>query len=171
MLEIALIDKSYFKGIYFLPNLGGNDWTNEDNVADLNSSILHYSTVYLEYLLGEDLSELFINAINSGATLETRFEDLKNKLIDAENIQSSFTGYIYFYQSRKNAIISQNVGDTRGKSEAVTIVSERDKQVTAWNEMVRLTCKVVKWLEENESTYPEWVYNSHAFATINIFDI
>jgi len=171
MLEIALIDKAYFKSIYFIPNLGGNDWTNEDNIADLNDSILIFSTLYLENLLGEELAELFINAINTGVTLETRFEALKNQLVDTVNLQSSFTGYIYFYHTRENAVVSQNVGDTRGKSDVVTIVSEEDKQIPAWNEMIKKTRKIVKWLEENNDDYPELDCNSLAFTTINSFDI
>jgi len=170
MLETALIDKSFFKNIYSLPNLNGNDWVNEGAINDLNESILIFSTEYLENLLGQDLADLFIDAVNNN-TLDTRFTDLKNKLIDETNCVSSITGYVFFNHARKNATTLTNAGEVAGSSNAAMVTNEGYKMNTAWNDMVKKTWKVIEWIEENGTTYPEFECNYSAFETINFFNI
>lgn len=170
MLTTALIDKSYFKNIYFLPNLNGNDWTAESSNNDLNESILIFTTEYLENLLGQDLADLFIDAVNN-STLDTRFTDLKNKLVDENNCISSITGYVYFNHVRKNATTLTNAGEIAGTTNAAMVTNEGYKMNIVWNDMIKKTWKVIKWIEENGTTYTEFDCNYSAFETINFFNI
>ena len=81
-------------------------------------------------------------------------QGLKNTI--GSNKYSLIAYYVYFYITRNTATITTGIGEVLNKTDNANRVSPINKQVDAWNKMVRWIYELYDFLEEKKSTYPEW---------------
>lgn len=169
MLRIALIDKSYFYDNPFLiNNIVGDSVSVNANITALNKSILYYSDEYINHLLGEELADLFIDAINTDIdNLESRFSTLLSKIVDSENTESALQGYVYFNHRKNQMVISTNAGESKPSSEIGESTIDFSKLFIALKDCRKKTEKIVKYLTDNSETYPEWEFDTYKFCEAN----
>lgn len=77
-------------------------------------------------------------------------------VIDVAVNQSIIANYVYYWYARNNTTQSTGIGEVRTESENSTAVSPRQKMISAWNEMYRGVKGLMRFLEANTDTYPEW---------------
>ncbi len=144
-----LIDKTYFIDEVFIPNLNSsNTMISDAIVADLTVAIARYEKEYLIKLLGEDLYDDFIAGLKVLPVPDSKWTDLKNKLVDSTNKLSPISNYIYFQFVRRHPNLLNNK-DGEGK----TLIPSADLLSLVFNNMVDDTMVIYYWINYNIDIY------------------
>lgn len=134
-----------------------NKFFGDFNLAQKNdpavaAKIQHYINIYepqyLESVLGEDFAALFNAEVE-----DSRFEDLKNKLIADP---SPIAAYVFCNIQESSYVMATGSGDAKPKTENATVAPTVYRNVRAWNIMAAQTEKLWKWLLKNKDIYPEF---------------
>ena len=165
---MAIIDSSYFVGELNVPNITGSNPVVAVNLAGLNRLITLYERLYLLKLLGETLYDEFIADL---ATSETWATGLRDELRDATNKISPIAYYVYYYWLRNAATYMTSGGEVEQKSENATQSSPALRMSEAYNQMVRLTVKVLAYINDESDSFPSpaitetgWLRNVNTFG-------
>lgn len=170
---MILIDKTYFEDADMLvAGLGQNV-----NVKKLNELIAKYERQYLKNILGYAFYKAFQSAMDDEAeseTLATKWKELRDggEYTDSTGVLRKWEGlinndltspianYIYYWYLRKNASRTTVRGEKSDKQPTSDSSSSINKQVRAWNEMVRMSCSLVDFLlnkkEDGEKVYTDF---------------
>lgn len=152
---MSLIDQTYFKGGYFLPNLEGVGAVTVASVESLNWYIAKYEPEYLRLVLGETLYNAFIAGL-AIVPIPAKWTSLKNKLIDSTNKLSQIAGYVYFFEERDRFTSLAQQGQSKAKSQNAENVINTRPMRTAYNDSIDSGLTLRTWLNDNISTYPEF---------------
>ena len=164
---------AYFTGELYIPNISGSSVTETANLLQLQIAIAKYETYFLRQMLGDDFYDMYA----AGVTAETeRWLDLQGELyVENETLGVGFSpvaNYVYckFMQSQQSLTLVH--GEAKARHENMEMFTPREKIVIAWNEMVRMINDLYNYLDENQSTYPEFdMSDVETFERINSFDI
>jgi hypothetical protein len=179
---MILIDKTYFTGDLALPFLtteqsGMGAALQSAKEKEKNAFIQERQDEYLELMFGQKMSEAFISGLNlpDDDPAKEIWIALKNKLIDETRKQSPIANYVYFFSRRKDISDTTPTGEKKSKTDYSVNVSIFNKSVDAWNKMVRMNKKFLRWFEENFDNYkPYWDNHSiddDLITPINIFNL
>lgn len=162
---MALIDASYFVGELNIPN------TSKPGVSErLTHFIAKREEELLRSLLGVELHEAYKAGI-AVAEPDQKWKDLRDgKVYDGYGIMYKWMGlrvaatkeslianYVYYWWMRDKTTITTEVGEVDVEADKSTAKSNsKAKQCRAWNEMVKWNRELVKFLDVNRATYPEW---------------
>lgn len=152
-----LIDSTYFQGDLLIPNLNSNTSVGDALRKELDNYIRIFQYQYLKRLLGKDLADEFIAGLEA-QSVEQKWTNLKNKLVDETNIISPISGYVYYFfaTSKRHLISTENA-----------VFGTNDLIVKNWNDMYDMTLEVYEYLNDYSSTYN--YDESFNFRTINNF--
>ena len=145
-----LIDKSYFTKELHIGDLSN---TRDGSPDMLNLYIERYQKEYLTILLGNDLYNEFM----AGLELEPvpqEWTDLLNEIVDSTLKVSPIANYVYYFWQQQNYTKNVGIGQVKNKAENSIVVRPYDQQVYAWNEMVKMSDKVFKYIEQ-----PIYIYS------------
>lgn len=150
----------YFVGEILIPNITGSDLASLSNKANLQWFIDKYESEYLTYLLGEDLFAEYSAGLIA-IPVQAKWTSLKNMIYVSAKSQggammSPVAFYIWFFWSRNQATQTLQNGEGQPSMENATMVYPSAKQISAWNQMSRMSDEIMEWLEENHSTYPSY---------------
>lgn len=149
-----IINSTYFINEIFIAG--------QANSVDVDSSrskllgfISKYEPKFLTELLGQDLYSDLTAGLLEGP-IPQKWTDLKNALANDATKESPIANYVYYWYLRNASSTTVEVGESMQLTENANRVSSIDKQVRAWNEMVDLNKKVIIFLNQNTSDYPNW---------------
>lgn len=171
---MSLIDHTYFHSSINIPNI--------DKPA-ISEALTMFINEYEQDLLLSLLGLRLYNAYLATPT-DARFIDLVNgvvysapegskkwkglKMALAGSNYSIIAYYIYFLWTRNEATDTTGVGEVVNTTSNAKRVSPVDKQVFAWNKMVRWACELYDFLEAKQSVYPEW--NNHIWYELSFIN-
>ena len=158
-----LIDTTYFHTSINIPNI--------DSISVSENVIMfidEYEPELMLDLLGLNLYQTYLSnpstqrfvELTNGTLYITKtgehkkWKGLKNTI--GSNKYSLIAYYVYFYITRNTATITTGIGEVLNKTDNANRVSPINKQVDAWNKMVRWIYELYDFLEEKKSIYPEW---------------
>lgn len=177
-----LVDYTFFQGGILdiegaVLNIHTPSETNKAIVDSLQGFVMQYEPEYLEKLLGEKLYKEFSSYIsNGGKTKEKRWDDLIAHLVmkysdgDREISKSPIANYIYFHYLRHNHTQATITG-VKADGDDGRLVSPERKMMFAWNDMVRMNIRLVRWLQGNNADYPDIATDFELMETINSFGL
>lgn len=166
-----LIDQSYFVGHLLIPNISGTGPVYEGNAIEVIRNIQTHEPDYLKALLGVELYELFIAGI-AETTPAAKWTNLKALIIDTNAKTSPIAGYVYFHYMRDRVSIMTGAGEAVSNNENSNPALVQSKMIRAWNNMSNQSDKIIEFLIENSSTYPEWDSSENELLeTINQFGL
>ena len=177
-----LVDYTFFQGGILdiegaVLNIHTPSETNKAIVDSLQGFVMQYESEYLGKLLGEKLYEEFSSYIaNEGKTKEKRWDDLIARLVvrysdgDSEVSKSPIANYIYFHYLRHNHAQATITGVKAAEDDGRLVSPER-KMIFAWNDMVRMNIRLVRWLKSNKADYPDIATDFELLETINSLGI
>lgn len=120
----------------------------------VNGFIDKYTKKFLKQLYGNDMGNLFVNALAVIPPIEAgdRFFDLAQD----SDLQDALASYVYYWYQRDGVSFSSGEGEKRSKAANSVDTQMIHKAVRAWNEMVEYArCQNV-----DTTTFPEYVaYN------------
>lgn len=131
-----------------------------ENGGNLQEFIDKYEKKFLLELFGVT----FYNELIAGLTPvpvepptdpET-FEPIPQKWLDLVNdtdLKAMIANYVYYWWKRDETTQSMGISETKPKAENATVTNSVDKQVRAWNEMVRM----VRLFDLSTTTYPNFI--------------
>jgi len=150
-MPITTIDNTYFRG-----NLTIAQVTETSVANNLSWFIAKHSETFLRLLLGDDLYEAYKTGMAAGSP-DPKWTTLNSRIFDTTNKISPVANYIYWFYQRHVAT------DTTGKGETIYSGNEGYRNVGStvkvklgWNEMVKMSNKVLSFVEDN-ADYPEYV--------------
>lgn len=154
-----IIDISYFTGSILITGLSATGTGVAVQVAkakkdNLNYFIAKYENQFLNYLLGEYLTNEFKAEI-AKETHDVKWDTLlsklkKNEIIGTTNYNYSFiANYIYYYYQRNELTDTTSTGEYDAP-QRMTIIN---KSVFAWNSMVNDVMKFLEWMDEVYKDY------------------
>lgn len=127
--------------------------------ANVQSFIDKYETKFLKELLGLTLYQEFIDGITPVEILPTTvpptYEPIDPKWIslrDETDLKTMIVDYVYYWYMRNSTTFTSGTSEVKAKNSNSTPVNSIDKQVRAWNEMVRM----VRLFDLDTATYPNW---------------
>lgn len=169
-----IIDSSYFtSGELKIENVLSPENVHERaDIAvtdDLNSYIRTYTPIYLEKILGCELSADLIAYINRTESEPIdKWEEIKKRL--TVKTVSPLACYIYFHYVRSHQTSVTGVGVTMNNSDN-KVVNPSQKLITAWNLMVNSNIKLINFIQSNNANYPGFYFDEEMTETINYMDI
>ena len=140
---MPLIDASYFIGDLQIANLSSQhvrarvDAFIEDNEAEFLS--LLFGPLYDDYVAGLNLED---NTIWTA--------------LHTSDLKIAFAAYVYFYWMRDKESITTSLGEAKPEAQNSTPTTSINKQVSAWNKMVKKVERIYNYLDINSATYPNW---------------
>jgi len=162
---MILIDETYFTGELSLPNItaarGNASGVNMalQTVGESNLGVFadKYIVDYLVRLFGRKFALKFLDEIVQPAPLQM-WLDVKDQLIKEFHSYkaSPVANYVYYMVSRAAVTKTTMSGEKKPKSDFAYNVSNSDKLIRAWNEMVDMTVPIVKWFCEKYDTYTDY---------------
>jgi len=152
---MSLIDSSYFHGPLVIPNLGSSGFAASSLGDRLNGFIDFYEASLLKSLLGETLYSEFINGLEADDPLD-KWLDLKDQLVDEENLLSPIASWVYYHSRRTMATLSTGIGEIIPATENGSMTDLNFKLVSAWNDTRAGIMKVIEFLVDNFDDYPDW---------------
>ena len=160
----TLIDSTYFVDDLLIPNLDSANAVGAALLSELNRYIESLQPMYLKYLLGDELSDLFITDL-AASIHEARFTALKAKLYNATTRRSPLAGFTFFHLSQ---VKPELIGLVASEERQINLV----KSTRIWNDMSNQSIDIFKWIKENSNTYPEYsIENLWCLGKINEFGI
>ncbi len=162
-----LVTTSYFFGDIAIGQL------NESYVKDVVQMLINSKEPdYMENILGYQLYKEFTNGISIPTPIQkwidlrdgTEYTDTNGQirkwqgLIKTNSLvhQSPIAYYIYYHYLRNEASINTGVGEAILQGQNGTTVSPIQKQVNAWNAMVKWNLDLFTFLNFKRSEYPYW---------------
>ncbi len=168
---MSLIDSSYFVGEYEIQNVIGTAAPVVINAAKLTQFIVKYEPEYMKALLGATLYDEFIAGLAVLPTPDTKWTDLKNKLVDTTNKLSCIVPYVWNRYWTAEETKSSSLGQLLSKAENAQVVSSNTKLVRSWNDAMDQASDVFDWLTDNIATYPTLDTDKDFFYLTNHFGI
>ena len=168
-----LIDKRYFTGDLYIPNLtssgaGVSEFVSKSNELVLNKLIVKHEKSFLEKVLGKEMASLFLTEIKK-TPVEEKWNTLKCHIVDQENLLSPLANYVYYWYLRNQITETAGVGEVITQTNNAVIVSPVEKMVRAWNEMIDNVHDIVMHVNANKRDFtcfnPD--YKSDVFFKIN----
>lgn len=166
-----IVTVSDFKGMIMIPQIGSPINTGAETVLPVNSAL----TELIDEKEPEALTKLFgynlYRALKNGLAadpIDQRWIDLRDGSETEINgvwkayagVKPLITRYVYYWWLRENATQSTGVGEAINKTENAYRVGPAQKQVTAWNDMVKSCKSTLDFLYTNQSVYPEFIQPS-----------
>jgi hypothetical protein len=168
-----------FKGLY---NLSRNKFTKED----LEDDILRYEPLYLCYLLGKELADLYLADLVNGVPQTQRFIDIHNTLclnedtcfcaghshLDSLGIKEYLLGVVYYYhvvtyQNRHTMSgMVQNSSEISSNSANSDLYSQAEMR---YNRSIKSSKAVQAYVLKNKDIYPEYKGVCMAYKFVNLF--
>lgn len=182
-----LIDKTYFEDADLLiPGL-----EKPTQIRKVNELIDKYEPDFLKGLLGYGFYSEFMAGLatvddNDEPAIPARWTDLRDgaEYTDASGVLRKWEGfcndqwrspvanYVYFYFLRYNGVTTTVSGEKASSSDKSTNHSSYNKQIKAWNEMVRMNHTVIDFLlnkkADGELVYPEFKLEELGDEFINL---
>lgn len=150
-----LIDATYF--------IGELNIANRDQ-ASVQSAITHfigkYEDKYLYELMGKTLYEAYLAGIVE-VPIPTKWTNLQDKIRNNTSKVSPIASYVYWWYMRNQASQTVGMGQAKPAAENAVIVSNIDKMVRSWNEMVDQTNVIAKFINDNKTDYPDYPYTPY----------
>jgi hypothetical protein len=173
---MALIDKTYFIGELYLPQMG-----QPDVVEVLNIFIDQREKQYFYDLLGYAFGKTAYDGINADP-LEDKWDELLNggEYYDRQNVLQYWPGivtddkvsplanFIYYWYTREKASSTTGSGEQQDGVPAAKAVSPAPKQARAWNQMVDLHRKMVDFLRYKKDGDGNYVYPDFVYSRVSI---
>lgn len=165
----SIIDYTYFTGEISIPNLTGTGPIVTANLAKVNRLIDLYEKDYLIKLLGEDLYDQFVTDLGTSEAWAT---GLRDELRDTTLRVSPIAYYMYYFWLRESATYVTSGGQAEPKNKNSLNSSPNLRMVEAYNRMVRMTVKLLDYIRDEQSEWPETVQMDASFLRpINTFNI
>lgn len=170
-----IIDGTFFTGDISIAGINVNagcSHTDRAKADNLKSYIDRYEPEYLEYLLGEKLFLDFSIYLNGGKSDNDAFNVLRDKLVDniGDNKYSPIAYYVYFFFVRGNQSQATILGVKRFEEDE-ELVSPNSMLIYSWNNMVRMTRRLYRFLYDNRDKYSGWCCDMSLLEEINSFGI
>lgn len=176
----------YFQGDLYLPNLKrSGDAVGVASVIqtvgenDLDWYINQYENDYLRKVLGYTLANKFIEIFTNYPVLDsngnpivtgesdlifanetggTEWTDLYHQIFRQYNnyYESPAANYVYYWLCRRSRTQTSMNGEVRGLSDYTEVVSDANKLVKTWNDMIRMSYEVRKFVIDNYDSYKEY---------------
>lgn len=89
---------------------------------------------------------------------------------DREISKSPIANYIYFHYLRHNHT-QVTITGVKADGDDGRLVSPERKMMFAWNDMVRMNIRLVRWLQANNADYPDIATDFELMETINSFGL
>jgi len=173
-----LIDHTYFqKRLTAIPTI------KEEVLQDLNDHIEKYEPEYLYSVLGVDLTDEFLAAIEAGST-DQRWLDLLNGVVFEYNDikykwggfnntikESPIAYYVMNYFIRSNNTLFTGIGTVTSNSENSDRSGPTVKLVDVWNKMVEQNEILVLFIESRYSDYSTYAPFDSLIYKMNIYGI
>lgn len=144
---MSLIDETYFGfepcylGDFESSNGYGNVVSNK--LVEVRRSIARFEPIYLKLLMGEELYAEYVSTIT-----DVKWDELKSKLVDAENKISPIANFVYYFHRKEHKFESGDTGDYMTKKDNTLTVQPEHKMIYAWNNMVDLNLPILKWIAD-----------------------
>lgn len=173
---MATLTAAYFVGEITIPNISGSSITETANLFGLQVLIAKYEPIYLKWLLGEDFYTDYVAGLAESSP-EARWTTLRDKIFVVDSVleigTSPAANYVYCQWLKTNNSITSTNGEFKPSAENMTSFTMREKYVTAYNEMVRMSLEIQDWLLYDVlEDYPELDTDSlGVFETINSWGI
>ena len=152
---MALIDKTYFKGEYLIPNVEGVGLVATAAGESLDWYIAKYDPEYLRLVLGETLYDALISGL-AITPVPAKWAALRNVLVDSTNKLSYIAGYVYYFVERSRFSLNTSQGQAKAKAQNSENVINTAPMRKAYNESMEYGRNVRAWLTENLADYPEY---------------
>lgn len=140
--------------------------TNKGIQNAINSFIERYEPEYLSKLLGDELYNDFLKSREESVN---KWDEFKAILVEGDSFKRSpIANYVYFFMLRSfNSDATLN--GVKTDSDEGHLISPERKMVNAWNDMVKMNTKLVKWLEN--ANLRGWKLDCELLEPINNFGI
>ena len=167
------LDKTYFQGDLYLPNLGIKDCTASNDGANpsgvelmiqsvgentLDWFVEKYEREFLVRLLGKPLYDAFVAGMKEESQ-DDRWMKLKDVIYEKSG-SFSFSpaaNYVFYWISRRGRTQTSINGEVRGEEDHVKIAWDADKLVKAWNDMLPMIDVVYDFIENNRADYEDYL--------------
>lgn len=143
------IDETYFDNepIYLTglkQSNGYNPDVSGENLSALNKALKRFTKAYLKQLLGSDVYSEYESSED-----DSKWDSLKDVLIDDEDKISPIANYVYFFFRHENSVVTGSTGDFIDKMDNMQSVTIAYKLTNAWNDGVCLNEVVCQWILDN----------------------
>jgi len=179
---MAIIDHTFFVGDLNIPQV--NTLSIQERLTYL---IIDKEDKFLQDILGYKLWKAFTDGLSADPVAAKWNELLSGKEYTAldgytykwqgmkyEKTASPITvkrsliaNYVYWHWQKMNVSHSTGVGEAVANAENATPITPKSKMIHAWNEMIQWICDMVKFLDANIQTYPEWESKNNFFQMRN----
>lgn len=119
-----------------------------ENGGNLQEFIDKYEKRFLIELFGVTFYNEIIAGYGPPAT-----DPKWTALVDDTDLKEMIANYVYWHWKRDETTQSVGISEAKPKAENATVTNSIDKQVRAWNEMV----KMVRLFDLSTETYPNFV--------------
>ena len=163
---MILIDETYFVGELSLPNIrtsgagaSGGVAMAMQTVGENNMDVFvdKYVIEYLVRLFGKEFTQTFLDELAaSPAQIWLDVEDQLVYMYGSYKV-SPLANYVYFKLMADAATKTTQAGEADPKFDFAENASVRNKMITAWNDMVRMTIDIYKWFNENFDVYKDYL--------------
>lgn len=119
--------------------------------TNLTWFINQYEPEFLNELFGTSFAALFVAGI-AADPVDARW----TAILNIPGFKLAIDRYIYYWYMRDQAEQTVGIGVGRPKSTNMVNVSGKDKVVKAWYKMYRVCWQVLRFLQCNATTYPEY---------------
>lgn len=144
---MQLIDITYFVGEINVAN------TDQLPVRErLELFVKKYEKRFLTHLLGETVYNEFMDGLEL-IPVPQKWQDLKEKLVDADTKESPIANYVYYFYMRDNYTQTVGLGEVKATAENAVMSNNDAKMVRAWNEMVIWVYDLRPWFIDNQVNY------------------
>lgn len=163
------LDKTYFQGELYLPNLGIGDCAAgasplgvEAMIQSVGENTLEwfvekYEREFLLRLLGKPLYDAFVAGMGE-AEPEARWVVLKEAIYH-KGERFSFSpaaNYVFYWVSRRGRTQTSINGEVRGEQDHARIAHDADKLAKVWNDMIPMADGVLGFLDARREDYAEF---------------
>lgn len=140
--------------------------TNEGIKNAISSFIEKYEPEYLNRLLGDKLCSDFLKSHEERVY---KWDELETILVTGDSFKCSpIANYVYFFMLRSFQA-DATINGVKADHDEGSLISPQQKMIEAWNDMVKMNKKVVKWLEN--ANLKDWELDYALLETINRFGI
>lgn len=125
-------------------------------VSPANENVLwfmnKYEPKFLNALFGETFAALFTAGIAVTPPVDARW----TAILNIPGFTMAIDNYIYYWYMRDQDVQTFGTGSGKSKNTNSVIASARDKVSRAWYEMYVTNWQILKFLNDNATTYPEY---------------
>lgn len=124
----------------------------KDNYFMNGGNLQEFIDKYEKRFMIELFGVTFYNEIIAGLG-EDPVPEKWQQLVNETDLKEMIANYVYYYWKRDETTQSAGTSEVKTKTDNATSVNSIDKQVRAWNEMVRM----VRLFDLSTVTYPNFV--------------